>query len=181
MSYGKLACDEAGDTRLNTKYSKVYLKKAGDIRCESKYDSYDLGEVSSFVNNGKYDNIHIDRVGDVSIGARYTELRLDELANKIDLEMSYGGAFIDRIAKGFSSINLIGSYTNFKLGVADGCDYQMDAQASYAGIGYPSNLNVVYEKEKGSNHEVRGYVGSEQASSVIKARLNYGGLKVREN
>jgi hypothetical protein len=53
--------------------------------------------------------------------------------------------------------------------------------STYAGISYPSNLEVVREISKSSSQEVEGYAGSKNANTVIKARLNYGGLKVRSN
>lgn len=179
VSYGKLICNEAQDVSLMTKYSKIILENAGEVRCESKYDSYELGNIRSFNNIGKYDNIRIGKVDEVVIGARYTELSLNELTRRLDLEMQYGGASIDRLARGFNSVNIDGSYTSFKIGVERGADFTMDAETNYAGIGYPSEMKVTYEYEKGSDHSVRGYIGSENAGASIKARLNYGGLKVR--
>lgn len=179
VSYGKLICEAAEHVSLTTKYSKIVLGDAKDVRCESKYDSYELGEISSFNNTGKYDNIKIEKVSEVIIGARYSNLNIEELTNKLDLEMQYGGATIEALARSFSEVNLDGNYTGFKINVKSGADFHLDAQTNYAGIGYPSGMTVNYEQEKGKSHEVRGYMGSENTSSRITARLNYGGLKVR--
>ena len=63
--------------------------------------------------------------------------------------------------------------------MASDANYELDANATYAGIGYPRALNVIYEKEKMNAHEVKGTVGS--SGGTIKARLKYGALKVRTN
>lgn len=178
VSYGKLICNEAGDASLITKYSKIIMEQAGSIRCESKYDSYELGNIRSFKNVGKYDNIRIGKVNEIGINARYTELSLKELTQKMELEMQYGGASIEKLSRNFSSVYINGSYTGFKIGIERGSNFQFDAETNYAGIGYPSDMNVTYEYEKGSDHTVRGYIGANNASAIIKARLNYGGLKV---
>ena len=106
---------------------------------------------------------------------------MERLAKRLELEMQYGGASIEKLSRGFDAVNIDGSYTSFKIGVEGGADFKMDAETNYAGIGYPSGMNVTYEYEKGSDHTVRGYVGSENAGASIRARLNYGGLKVRVN
>lgn len=181
VSYGKIFCKEARDVSLMTKYSKINIEEAGEVRSESKYDGYELGAIRSLVNEGKYDNIRIEKVDEVEIEARYTDLRLGELTRRLDLEMQYGGASIEELSRNFEEVSIEGSYTSFKIGVEGGGAFRMDAETNYAGIGYPSDMTVTYEYEKGSDHAVRGYVGSENASANIRARLNYGGLKVRVN
>lgn len=181
VSYGKLSCGEAQNVSLNTKYSKITIDKANEVRCETKYDGYQFGEIRTFNNTGKYDNIRIGSVEKVMIASSYTQLSLEELTKNLELEMQYGGASIERLARGFDEVNITGKYTGFKIGVAGGADFQLDAYAKYAGIGYPSDMTITYEKDKGSEHEVKGYAGGENAKGNITARLNYGGLKVRRN
>ena len=56
--------------------------------------------------------------------------------------------------------------------------YQLEATADYAGVLYPDKMSITYEKDNENYHEVEGYMGQRNARSVIKARLDYGGLKV---
>jgi len=85
------------------------------------------------------------------------------------------------LSRNFREASLVGNYTDFKLEVASGAEYRIDASATYAGIVYPREMTVTYELEKGSNHELRGHQGGENAEAVINARLSYGGLKVRND
>lgn len=170
---------EAKDLEIESKYSTISVEKAGDIRCDTKYDTYKLGQVGEFRNTGKYDNLEIQKAESVFLDSDYTHFFARSISKNIDLEMSYSDVTVEELTRGFSVANLLGEYSDFKLGIASGANYELDANATYAGIGYPRDLTVVYEKEKMNAHEVKGHMGS--SGGVIKARLKYGALKVRKN
>lgn len=170
---------EAKDLEIDSKYSTVTVEKAGDIRCDTKYDTYKLGEVGEFRNTGKYDNLEIQKAKSVYLDSDYTHFYARSVSKNVDLEMSYGDVSVEELTKGFSDATLLGEYSDFKLGIASGANFELDANATYAGIGYPRDLTVVYEKEKMNAHEVKGHMGS--SGGLIKARLKYGALKVKKN
>lgn len=170
---------DAQDLEIDSKYSTIIVEKAGDIRCDTKYDTYKLGDVGEFRNTGKYDNLEIQRAESVYLDTDYTHFFARSVTKNLDLEISYGDVTVEELTRGFSAANLLGEYSDFKLGVASGANFELDANATYAGIGYPRDLTVIYEKEKMNAHEVKGHMGS--SGGTIKARLKYGALKVRKN
>lgn len=169
---------EAQDLEIDSKYSNFIVERAGDIRCATKYDTYKLGQVGEFRNAGKYDNFEIQQASSIYLDSDYTHFFARSVSKNLDLEISYGDVTVEELTRGFSSASLLGEYSDFKLGIANGANYELDANATYAGIGYPSDLNVVYEKEKMNAHEVKGNMGG--SGGTIKARLKYGALKVRK-
>lgn len=179
IKYGRINLKEAKDVDMESKYSKINIDKAGDLKSVSKYDVYDIGRIRDFKNQGKYDHIEIEHVENVIAYSKYTDFYIEELTKSADFDLSYGGAKVESIKSGFSEIRIDGSYADFKLYMDAGADYSLDAVTKYAGIHYPSNLDVHIDKEHGSSHEVKGYKGGENAKGSIKARLNYGGLKIR--
>jgi len=106
-------------------------------------------------------------------------LYFDKVNQSLDLDLEYGGAKVGEVARDFEEISIEGKYADFKVYVEPGSYFKIDAFAEYAAIRYPDNLNIEYEVEKGVSHEVRGYVGQKSAPSTIKARLRYGGLKLK--
>lgn len=179
VSYAKLIINQAGDVDINSKYTRLTIDRAADIRSSSKYDDYNIGRIQDFHNDGKYDNINIDYAENVEVSSRYTQVNVASVQSRLDLDLHYGGAD-SGLSSGFTEASLVGNYTDFKLEVESGARYRMDASATYAGIVYPRAMTVTYEMEKGSSHEVKGHQGDERAGAVIKARLSYGGLKIRE-
>ncbi|MDX1943638.1 MAG: hypothetical protein SFU99_23930 [Saprospiraceae bacterium] len=180
LAYAKLVCSEVKDAEIVSKYSNVRLDKALNILSNTTNDTYEVEQVNEFRNEGRYDNFKIGVVHDVIVNSKYTQVNVGKLNNVLDLNLGYGGARIITIGKDFTSINLIGSHADFRVGVTEGTSFKMDATANYADIQYPSDMNITYEKEKGSSHEVQGNRGGQSARGIITARLNYGGLKVKQ-
>jgi hypothetical protein len=175
MSFG-----DVRDVEVTSKYSKLKFDKVSNIRSNTKYDSYDITTIQELRNDGKYDNFRIGSAENVVVISKYTTVNVDKLKNLLDLNMEYGGSSVGMLSKDFTNVNLLGRYTDFKIGVEAGTNFKLDATANYAGIAYPAALDVSYEKEKGTSHEVKGQIGKDGSKSVIVARLNYGGLKVRQ-
>ncbi|MCB0663477.1 MAG: hypothetical protein KDC24_12105 [Saprospiraceae bacterium] len=177
-SYCQLKVKEAKSVKINSKYSKVNIEETGTLDANSQYDSYKIGYVHTFNNEGRYDNLEIGAAEVLNVTSKYAEVSIGELKSSANLDLKYGGANFGKVVKGFNNLNLNGSFADYKIKVEEGANYQVKASADYAGIKYPQVLKVVNEKEKGTYHEIDGYVGQKGARSVIKANLNYGGLKV---
>ncbi|MCB9282810.1 MAG: hypothetical protein H6563_01940 [Lewinellaceae bacterium] len=179
ISYSNLTLAKVRDGKLTTKYSNVSIEEGNYIQSESKYDNYRLGDLSKMNNRASFGAVEIRRIDDLTSSSRYTDYKVTEIANSADLDLQYGGARLEKVLKGFSEIRLTGRYSDFKVKVEEGANYQLEASGKYAGILYPSSMKVTYEKEQATYHEVTGHFGVANPRSVIKARLDYGGLKMQ--
>ncbi len=181
LSYSSMTFGEVRDVEITSKYSpKVKFEKVANIRCNTKYDTYEILSVRELRNTGKYDNFRVGSAESVVVATSYTQVNVDQLKNLLDVNMQYGGCSVGLLNKDFTNVNLLGKYSDFKITVQDGANFKMDASSNYAGIAYPAAMDISYEIEKGSSHEVKGYVGKQDARSTIVARVSYGGLKVRQ-
>lgn len=180
VSYSKLNFNDVRNINLTSKYSKLTVDNGADLNASSRYDEFDLVKVNNLDCTTKYGNMTIGSAESIKAAGQYTDYKIDRLGDNGDFDLMYGGLRIEHVSKGFSKINLVGKYSDFKIGVEDGASYTLDASASFAGIAYPTGLVVTYEKEKGTSHEVKGHAGTQNARSAIRASLNYGGLKVKQ-
>ena len=180
VSYSKLNFNEVRNINLTSKYSKLTVDNGADLNASSRYDEFDLVKMNNLDCTTKYGNVTIGSAESIKASGQYTDYKIDRLRDNGDFDLMYGGLRIENVSKGFSKINLVGKYSDFKIGVEDGASYTLDASASFAGIAYPTGLVVTYEKEKGTSHEVKGHAGTQNARSAIRASLNYGGLKVKQ-
>ncbi len=178
IKHSKIRLKKIKDISLQSKYSTVRIEEAKDISSTSKHDTYRFGSIQDFRNQGKYDNIDIDSAGNLTIATKHTDLRVAYLRQSCNFDFSYGGASVDQMGEGFTEIRIEGAYADFKFGIPKAATYQLDASGKYAGIRFPPGLEVIYQSEKGAFHEVEAYRGNKMASSIIKARLRYGGLKL---
>jgi len=177
-AYCSLRVGKAEDIEINSKYSKIVIDEAKEIHSHSKYDSYRIEKVVNLRNEGKYDNFNVGVIDDLMVISKYTDLNVDRLINSANFELKYGGARVDDVAKGFSEIILIGKHADYKINVEEGANYQVQAETDHSGVKYPVNFKLEEEFQSKGSSDVNGYIGKRNAQSLIKAQLNYGGLKV---
>ncbi|MCB0614811.1 MAG: hypothetical protein KDC75_15955 [Phaeodactylibacter sp.] len=181
LQQARLRVEEARFIEIDSRYSRVWIEKADEVLSRSKYDTYELEEVGRFVNTGEFDNIEIETAEEVSVTSTLTELYIEKVNKSLQLQVDSSGVKVASIGRFFNVVDISGSFTDFRLGIEQGAAYQVDAIADFAGIRYPHSLNITYEKEAGTNHEVRGHVGKGKAPRMIRARVNYGALRVAQD
>ncbi len=180
FSYFQMEIGEMQYGNFQSKYSKIAIESAHELDCLSKYDTYELGDIYTVINKGKFDKFSIRAVDKLSIVSSYSDLQAEQINKTVDLQLEFGNAVIHQLAKTFTSADIIGQYTEFKLHLESGANYQIDDSGSYAGLRYPKALQVVEEKQDGTFKAVKGYTGNPNNGNLIKARLKYGGLKIGE-
>lgn len=178
IAYGSLDLQQSKNVNLNTKYSKINIELAEDMQINSAYDTYAIGQGRNINSIGKYDNITIERVKNFTAKAKYSDYVIGNIYESANFDLNYGGARIHNVKKGFSEVVLLGNYADYRLSVERGIPYILDANTNYAGISYPNNMVVDYEKEDGTSQKVEGYMINKNVSKIIKVDLNYGGLKI---
>ncbi|GJM33145.1 MAG: hypothetical protein DHS20C18_21460 [Saprospiraceae bacterium] len=178
-NHGTIRIFDVGDMNIESKYTNIQIEKAIDIICKTKYDNYSIGVIRDLRNEGAFDNIDVDFSESILINSRYSNCSIGKVKKSLDLALENSDVVVKEVSKNFSNINLIGEYSDFKIGLENGAVYQLDAEGDYAGIGYPKALMVTYEKEKASVHEVKGHVGKKNGS-VIKAKIRFGALILKQ-
>jgi len=180
VKYSKVKIGTATDIDILSKYSTVTIEEAQDVRSETKYDHYHLGLVKDYHNIGKYDDVHIKVATSVRAAAKYSDYTVTHLKDWADFDLEYGSATVEMLDRAFTALEIRGRYTDYKIEVQEGTHYRLDASSRYANIRYPSEFIVVKEVKDGSDREVQGFTGDKNQAKIIKARLDYGGIKVKQ-
>lgn len=181
LQQGRLQVENARLLEIDSRYSQIWIERADEVLCSSKYDTYNLQSVGRFVNKGEFDNIGIETAEEISVTSTLTELFVGRVNKSLRLQVDSSGVKIASIGRSFRDVDISGSFTDFRLGIESGATYQMDAVADFAGIRYPRSLKVTYEREAGTNHEVRGHVGTNKPPRLLRARVSYGALRVGQD
>ncbi|AEE51389.1 hypothetical protein [Haliscomenobacter hydrossis] len=180
LSYSKLTINEANDLSMNSAYSGLNASKLNSLTTTAKYDNYTLGTIKSLKATGMYSKFSATNAGAVNISGQYNSVAMSEISKSLDLDLNYGSCNVS-FSKGLTNATIKANYTDVTMKVLpDLCCYQLDAAANYAGVRYPQAMNVTYEVQKPTSHVVKGHVGKSDAP-IIKASVNYGGIKVLGN
>jgi len=180
LSYSKLTISDANDITVNSAYSGLNAPKLNSLTTTAKYDNYNLGNVKSLKATGMYSKFAATNAGAVNISGQYNSVSMGDISKSLDLDLNYGSCNVS-FSKGLTNATVKANYTDVILKVLpDLCCYQLDAAANYAGVRYPQAMDVTYEVQKPTSHVVKGHVGKGD-SPMIKANVNYGGIKLIAN
>jgi hypothetical protein len=179
VSYGKLSTQNVKDIQLKTKYSEFKFDKVSTIDLQSAYDDYDINEVNTIKIDSKYGDFSLGNVDNIAISGSYTDYKIKRIDSYGTFKTSYGDVKIEDVKNGFNSLDINGNYTDYTIRIDPSVSYQLDVKTSYGDMSKPILLKTSVEKEKGSTTEIIGCVGNSTSKSIIKARLNYGDLKLR--
>ncbi len=179
LAYAKLRVGHVQKLRLQSKYSKIWIDQADRLDIEGRYDNYVIDQVDELVFEGQYADLEIEQVRLLEMVARYTDLRLARLTGNALFDMEYGDVAVERVARGFGEVDIRSRYTDFRLAVEAGADYRLEVQGRYADLHLPAELELRVDHERPTSRQVEGYRGSGEARSIIRAQLEYGGLRLR--
>ncbi len=180
LERARLIIEDAGRVEVESRYSIVQMNKVGEAVTLTKYDTYEVEDAGRFANKGEFDQIYIRSAREVSVESRLTQLSVGSVSENLRLRIDSSGVQVNSVGRHFKAVDLAGKFTDFQIGIEQGAAYQVNAVADFAGIRYPGNLRVIYEKEQGANHELQGQAGEGEAPRRLRARLSYGALRIGE-
>ncbi len=177
IKYSKLRMGDVGHVNMNSKYSKLTFNNTKNLKSISGYDNYTIEGLDNLEYEGKYSDLNIVAVNHMAVVSKYTNLDIGTCANGADVQLSYGGIKIEELGPNFERVDITGSYSGIKVGIHTDASYSFDATSRYAGISYPSGLDIRRDIQSGQNKEISGSKGSD-SRSAIKINSSYGGIKV---
>lgn len=178
-SYSELRVVQANNIQLDSKFSKTKVEKANNLRITSKSDNFDLGVVQELRLQTKYANLKSASVGSAFITAQYSDVDFAAVHDALDADLCYGNLRVDVLSRSFSTVNVVGKYTGVVVVVERGAAYRFDAEVQYADAQVPQSATVKNRSDSGRLEAVQGYLGSESAKGMLKARLVHGDLVIR--
>lgn len=178
VSHGNMRFKELGNIQLEAAHCGVDIGRARNIRLDSRHSNFEIGDIEELRADTRHDNFEIDAVKSIFSEQQHTTFEIDKLVDIGDFDCSHGGVTIDHLEKGFQELTLSGSHTGFKVRIDDDAAFELDAYGTHAGLRYPDNMDIRYEKDKNNVQEIRGSRGSGN-KGIIRARMSHGGLRVR--
>jgi hypothetical protein len=181
LAYGKADIGSAGWLNVVLRYSGSFaVDKAQALLLDSKYSKVMIRDVSSIVGESKYDNLRIEKINNLVLDAGYADVNIGELSKKLKFDGGYGSITVDRIPKGFESIESQTKYLGVKYGIEQDASYKLTAKLSYGDLKYDED-NFRNEKRivQNTSSEISGVVGKESSpASSVSVTSSYGTVRL---
>jgi len=164
---------------IDADYSKLEITKSEILNLTVDYTDVKLGTVKDLVNTMDYGNLVVSSVERVSNTADYTNVKIGILSNSFVSMGDYGGTSIEKVKKGFDKISVVADYSSLNIGIEPGAGYTIKGDFKYAGMKYPSNVNMNKVIEKNTQSSYEGKAGD--GSGRVEIQMEYGGAKIKLN
>jgi hypothetical protein len=179
VSYGKLTSPNVNAAKIKSKYSQLKFGKMQMADIQTAYDDYKIDEIETLKVDGKYGDLNVGTVKDITFAGSYTDINIGKIDGNGDFQTNYGDVSIDAVKAGFGALNIKSNYTDYSIKIDPSVNYLLDAAGSYGDIRHPVSIKTSMDSKTNSRYEIVGTVGTTGSKSVIKARMNYGDLKIR--
>ncbi len=163
LKFSNASIFAAADMKLDAQYSNLKSKSSGKVSCNSKFSTLDMGELTSLGLTSGYDTYTIDKLKSVSGTAKFSNITINDLAQKLDMEMDYGGLDVKYVNPAFSMISLTASFNGIDLGIPSSASYQLSADLSFGELNYPRNANITVTEKSYTSKTYTGTVGSSKS------------------
>ncbi len=177
--YAELNITEARDIQLDTRYSETRVDKANNLRITSKYDDFDFGNIEELRLQTKYANLRSNNIRTAFITAQYSDMDFITVREGVDADMFHGTLGINALSRNFTNVNVVGKYAGVTVAVERGAVYRFDAEVDFADAHVPNAATVKNRSDSGDRETVKGYLGTESAKGLVKARLTYGDFVIK--
>ena len=100
--------------------------------------------------------------------AAFTGIEIGEVSDKMVLVSSYGEIEVDRVAVGFSLIDISTEFGGLELGIGSSASYKLSASTSFGEINFPEkNADITKQVEKSFEKEIEAFVGADKSSASV--------------
>jgi hypothetical protein len=179
VSYGRLTTPSVHDMKLRTKSSAFKFDRVENAILQSTYDDYTINTIKVLTLESKYGDLTLGSVSDATVKSVSTDFNIKRIENGADFQTTNGGVRIGSVRNGFDLLNLKGTHTDFYLAIDPSISYQLDAVGQSCEVSRPASIKARIEQTNSTRREVIGTVGNPNTKSMVRARLNYGQLKMK--
>lgn len=167
---------------INADYSKLTVEKAKSIKLNADYTNTSFENIEDLNFNCDYGKIEVEKGNNIIGNGDYLTMRFGEIYKNLKVDSDYGGIRINKLMKGFESVNINTDYTHVKIGLDNDISFNFTVKLSYGGFDIDSE-NVTYNKKiiKSTSKYYEGYVNKENSSSSIDINSDYGSVKLFNN
>lgn len=182
LAYSKGSIETLEFGNLTCRYGSGSIEEAGEISLENKYSSFKINKARKIQTDTKYGSLEVQQTDYLNGTVGYSSCEVGELRKKMNMEVRYAGKFsVDKVAEGFESIEIDGSYNNVKFGFAPKANFDYSVETKYGHFkNMMSNINITKEREDNSEEYHEGSVNGGKGGKIT-INLKYGGAKFIAN
>ena len=165
---------------MSISYSKIWVGTAGNLSLNMEYSNGEIEEADHLTVKQEGGDLKIESLAHIEGSSGFGSLKIGSLTKSLDIDSEYGSLTVRDISKDFSSIRVNNSFGSTKLIIDEDATYQLNAEAEFGSVDFPSSLANITYREKSINKTIyKGIIGNGQvAQSTVTVNSEYGSVKL---
>lgn len=177
VAYGKGEIEMVEKGNIIFKYSSGKIEEVGEIDLENSYGSFKINKAKRIATTTRYGSFSVQSVDELTGKISYSGCDIGEVRKKLIMEVRYASGFeVDKIAEGFESVEIDGSYNSVKLGFESKTAFDFKVDTRYGGFKSSlSNTNFRIQREQSNSDYYEGSVNT--GGGKVRVDISYGSVK----
>jgi hypothetical protein len=165
---------------LDIEYAgKFTLDKAKELELSAEFSQIDIESVERITVSTEYGGLDIGQANQVDFDGEFTGFSLGKLYKRGEFNSEYGSIKIRFVSNSFEELVLNNSFSGIKVYFEEGSAFDFELLSEFGGLSIMDGANVKIEKEGIGEHYLKGYFGSENNNSSVRAESEYGDITLK--
>jgi hypothetical protein len=171
------------DGNLDLRYSKMEISQVGDIEISSQFSELEIENAGDLKLDGRYGSFEIENLKSMRGDIQFSGLDIENLAGSIVLETKHGdGINLEKVSREFNKIDIEGQFSTVNINMENGATALLEFDLQFGNLrARGDGINFSRVIKENSSSEYSGYLGSSDASSLVKVSTRYGNIRFEVN
>ena len=179
--YHRLRVGKIGNVDLELAHANLEIAEAGDLEAEIRHTSLQLDAAGALDLDLQHSKIEGGDFRSLRAELQHSNVQMERLLQFLDASSNHGEIKIDKVAKGFSSVEFDGNHSFIGLDLEPGTSARVKANLHYGKLHYSkSDINMNYVNIEDQRAEYKGTIGSNPQGEIV-IEGNYTDCSVHMN
>ncbi|MDH3710145.1 MAG: hypothetical protein OER04_09675 [Cyclobacteriaceae bacterium] len=171
--YQRLRLGSLGEVNLEIAHANLDIERAGDLDVEIRHSQVEIDEAGAVDVDLQHSQIDGGKFRSLRAEMQHSTVDLEQIQQFVDASSNHGEVKIDRLAKGFSTVEFEGNHSYIGLGLESGATSRLNVNLSYGKLHYSkSEIDMSLINIEDQKAEYKGTIGS-NPKGEIRIEGNY--------
>ena len=179
--YQRLRIGRMGSMDVKIAHASIEVEETGDLDIEVQHSNVDLGSAGALNLNMQHSKLEAESLTSIRSDMQHSSLDVEKLQRLLEIDCNHSQVDIDRISKGFSTVNFDGDHSYLGLGMESGASATLDIELQHGKLQYPESLiNMSHVNIEDQRREYQGKIGN-GTTGQIEVDANFTDVSIEIN
>ena len=166
--YNRLRVGKIGDVDLELAHANLEIAEAGDLEAEIRHTVLQMDDAGALDLDLQHSKLEGGTIRSLRAELQHSSVEMERLQQFLDASSNHGEVKVDKLAKGFSSVEFEGNHSFIGLDLEPGASARLKANLHYGKLHYSkSDIDMSYVNIEDQRAEYKGTIGSNPQGEIV--------------